>query len=263
MITNKTTTMKKILYIILFFLSISYTDASNLQDTIKIWMDEGNTAYQNKNYQSAIEYYLNIVDKNYEHEFLYYNLGNAYFKNEELGKAVLWYERALKLSPGNEDIQHNLAFVNQKLEDKIEIIPELFFTKWYRSISSSWTPKQWGILTIAAFIVLLTALLLFLFSRYNRIRSTSVYLVILSFIVFISSLVFAIQTTRNQEDQSEAIVLKSITNGKSTPNETGTDLFVIHEGLKVKITDQLNEWVEIKLPNGEKGWVEYSALEKI
>lgn len=255
--------MKKILQLVSIFILLTPVHAATLQDTVEIWMNEGNSFYQEKKYNEAIDSYQKIIDKNYESATLFYNLGNAYFKNEENGMALLWYERALKLDPSNEDIQHNIAFVNQKLDDKIDLLPELFLHRWYVSVASSLTSNQWAVVSIFLFIILLVAILFFLLSHHSWLKSGSIFIIFFSLIIFIFSVLFSYRNSNLSENNPEAIILKSVINGKSTPNESGTDLFVIHEGLKVKITDQLNDWVEIKLPNGEKGWIKYTDLEKI
>jgi len=255
--------MKKILQLVSIFILLTPVQAATIQDTVKIWMNEGNSFYQQKKYNEAIDSYQKIIDKNFERATLFYNLGNAYFKNEENGEALLWYERALKLDPSNEDIQHNIAFVNQKLEDKIDVLPELFLHRWYVGIASSLTSNQWAIVSIILFIILLFAILSFLLVHISWVKSGSIFITFFSLIFFIFSILFSYRNSTLSDKNPEAIILKSVINGKSTPNESGTDLFVIHEGLKVKITDQLNDWIEIKLPNGEKGWVKYSDLEKI
>lgn len=255
--------MKKILHLVSIFILLSPIHAATIQDTVEIWLNEGNSFYQQKKYSEAIDSYQKVIDKNFESATLYYNLGNAYFKNEENGKALLWYERALKFDPSNEDIQHNIAFVNQKLEDKIDVLPELLLTRWYNTIASSMTSNQWATFSIIAFIIILLSILTLLLVRIPWIKSSSIFVLFFSLLFFIFSILFSYRNSTISEKHPEAIILKSVINGKSTPNESGTDLFVIHEGLKVKISDQLNDWVEIKLPNGEKGWIKYSDLEKI
>jgi tetratricopeptide (TPR) repeat protein len=255
--------MKKTVYFILILFTSISLNGSTLNDTLQIWMDEGNTAYQNKQYEKAISQYQNIIDKNFESAILFYNLGNAYYKNNEKAKSLLWYERALKLEPSNDDIIHNITFVNQKLEDKIETLPELFITRWFQSTASSLSAHQWAILSIVSFGILLLSILCFLLIHKLWIRYSSVISHILALFIFIFSIYFAIKNTQIMKNHNDAIVMKSIVVGKSAPNDSGNDLFVIHEGLKVQITDQLNDWYEIKLPNGEKGWVAYTEIERI
>jgi len=255
--------MKKTVYFILILYTCISLHGSTLNDTLQTWMDEGNKAYQNKQYEKAISQYQNIIDKNFESAILFYNLGNAYYKNNEKAKSLLWYERALKLDPSNDDIIHNITFVNQKLEDKIETVPVLFITRWVQSTASSLSSHQWAILSIVSFGIILLSILCFLLIHKLWFRYSSVISLILALFIFIFSIYFAIKNTQIMKNHDDAIVMKSIVVGKSAPNDSGNDLFVIHEGLKVQITDQLNDWYEIKLPNGEKGWVAYTEVERI
>lgn len=255
--------MKKI-GLIYIFCSLSISVFSyNLQDSLNQIVDKGNQSYQKGNYEEAIESYLKVVESQYENSNLYYNLGNAFYKNNEIGKSILWFERALLLNPSNEDIKHNIAFVNQKLEDKIEILPKLIITEWYISIFSTFTSNQWAVLSIILCFLLVISILGTLFLKANWGKTFS-FIAFLFFLLFvITTIHFAYKSNDAMENNPEAIVMKSVLTGKSSPSATGTDLFVIHEGLKVTITDQLNDWIEIKLPNGEKGWVQYSDIEKI
>lgn len=255
--------MKKIgLFYIVFSFTISIF-ANNLQDSLYKIVEQGNQFYQRGKYTEAIESYLQVVESKFESSNLYYNLGNAFYKNNEFGKSILWYERALLLNPSNDDIKHNIAFVNQKLEDKIDVLPKLFITEWYDSISATLTSNQWAMLSIIACILVVLSILGTLFLRFSWGKSVSFIVGICFLICCIFSIHFAYKNNKSMENNPEAIVMKSVLTGKSTPSESGTDLFVIHEGLKVSITDQLNDWIEIKLPNGEKGWVEYSDIERI
>lgn len=234
-----------------------------LQDSLKHSIESGNQYYQEGKYQDAIDSYLFVIDQKYENANLFYNLGNAYYKINEPAKAILWYERALVLNPSNEDIKHNIAFVNQKLEDKIEIIPKLFITEWYLGVAYSLTSNQWAVLSIVACFLLTLSVLIFLFLRRGIVKSASFFTGILFLITVIFSVHFAYKISHKNEKDPEAIVMRSVLTGKSTPDEAGNDLFVIHQGIKVIITDQLNDWIEIKLSNGEKGWVRYTDIEKI
>jgi len=255
--------MKRIGLIYIIFVLTTSLFANKTQDSINFIVAQGNQYYQKGNYSDAIASYLQVITMHYENENLYYNLGNAYYKNNELGKSILWYERALKLNPRNEDIKHNIAFVNQKLEDKIERLPLLFITEWYYAIASSLTSKQWAIFSIIGCFIVVSSILGLLFLKVGWHKSISFLVATLFLLVSIISIHFAYRINKSVEKNPEAIVMRSVLTGKSTPSETGTDLFVIHEGLKVNTTDQLNDWVEIKLPNGEKGWVPYTAIELI
>jgi len=251
--------MRKIVAIIAIF-SIAISAFASVDDSL---MQQGNTAYQNGDYELAIDCYQEIVSHGNEGAVLYYNLGNAYFKAKQTPEALLWYERALRLDPSNEDIKHNIAYANLQITDKIEVLPELFIVRWWNGLSQSMTATAWAVMAVVFGAVFALSIALMIVSRRRWLSVTSVVLALISLIIAIFSLIFASKESKRYIQQPEAIVMQSVVNAKGTPNETGTSLFVIHEGLKVAVTDRVGTWVEIKLPNGEKGWVEDASIEII
>ena len=226
-------------------------------------MQRANTAYQEQHYAEAVALYQQIADAGNEGSILYYNLGNAYYKTDDLSHALLWYERALRLDPRNEDIKHNIAFVNRQLVDRIEVLPELFITRWWNAISKSVTSNTWAMLSIIFCSLMFLSVVLLLVGRRPWLRSMGLASAIVFLMMTIFSIIFAHKEAVRYEKSPEAIVMQPVLNAKSTPNATGNDLFVIHEGLKVSVADRLGDWYEIKLPNGEKGWVPAQGVEVI
>jgi len=260
---NMNTPMKHVISLIIFFVFSFSLSGNSMKDSAVVYMQQANEAYQSNNFAEAIALYTQVVDLRYESAALYYNLGNAYFKSGDHARALLWLERARRLDPNNEDIIHNISFVQQKLIDKIEHLPELFIVKLWNKCSAFLTGNQWAILSIIACAVFALCLLFILLIRIRWARSVAVFLSILALIVIIFSVIFARKESTRRIQHPEGIIMEYVVYVKSTPNEKGSDLFVIHSGLKVGITDQLNEWVEIRLPNGEKGWVQSSQIEEI
>ena len=248
----------------ILFISLSFSLSGNsLKDSAVLYLQQANEAYQSNDFENAVALYTKVVDLQYESATLYYNLGNAYFKSGDNARALLWFERARRLDPNNEDIIHNISFVQQKLIDRIEHLPRLFIVKLWNSVSQFLTGNQWAILSIIACAVFALCLLLILLIRISWVRSLSVFIAILALVFTIFSVIFAKKESARYIQHPEGIVMGYVVYVKSTPNEKGSDLFVIHSGLKVGITDQLNEWVEIRLPNGEKGWVLSAQIEQI
>ena len=241
-------------------LSASFFTFASVDDSL---MQQGNTAYQNGDYDLAIDCYQEIIDHGNEGAILYYNLGNAYFKAKQTADALLWYERALRLDPSNEDIKHNITYANLQITDKIEVLPELFIVRWWNGLSKSMTVTGWAVMAVVFGAIFALSIALMLASRRRWLSVTAVALAFISLLIAIFSLIFASKENKRYVNQPEAIVMQSVVNAKGTPNESGTSLFVIHEGLKVAVTDRVGTWVEIKLPNGEKGWVEASSIEII
>ncbi len=251
--------MKRAISIIGFLTICSLTFAS-VDDSL---MSRGNDAYQQGDYETAAACYYEIVDHGNEGAVLYYNLGNACFKCKQTAEALLWYERALRLDPSNEDIKHNIAFANQQITDKIEVLPQLFIVRWWNALSRSMTATGWAVMAVVFAALFALSVALMLVSRRRWLSVAAVVLAFVSLLIAVFSLIFATKEAKRYVNQSEAIVMQSVVNAKGTPDESGTSLFVIHEGLKVAVTDRVGGWLEIRLPNGEKGWVEASAVEVI
>ena len=139
----------------------------------------------------------------------------------------------------------------------------MFIVRWWNGLSQSMTATAWAVMAVVFGAVFALSIALMLVTRRRWLSVTAVVLALISLIIAIFSLIFASKESKRYIQQPEAIVMQSVVNAKGTPNETGTSLFVIHEGLKVAVTDRVGTWVEIKLPNGEKGWVEDSSIEII
>lgn len=254
--------MKSTIYSI-FIISILLISKGYLHADNNLLFEQANKAYQEQKYEEAIELYLDIVDKGNEGAMLFYNLGNACFKSGENAKALLWYERALRKAPSNEDIKHNIAFVNQHITDKIEVMPDFIVVRWWNAISMSLTANSWAITSIILSFLVAIGLIIMLISTRQWLRSSGFVFALLTTIILIFSIIFAHNENIRYKNEPVAIIMNSVVNVKSTPNESGSDLFIIHKGLKVTITDSLNEWYEIKIPNGEKGWITKTSLEII
>lgn len=227
-----------------------------------LW-DQANTAYINNDYHQAEELYLTILQRGERSAKLYFNLANAYFKREELGQAILYYHRALRLQPGDEDIRYNLSVAEARTKDTIDQIPDFFFTEWMRSIRHLMSANAWTAWSLIWFAVMLGALLFYLLSARLMLRKVGFYATLISLLCFIASTIFASGQSREQQSQSEAIVMSSSAAVKSSPDRSATDLFILHEGTKVEITNSLENWCEVMIADGKKGWTERSKIEII
>jgi len=176
---------------------------------------------------------------------------------------LLWLERAKRLDPNNEDIIHNISFIQQKLIDRIEHLPELFIVKLWNKCSGFFTGNQWATLSIILSALFALCLFFILLIKIQWVRTIATIVAIFALFFTIFTIIFAKKESTRHIKHPKGIIMSHVVNAKSTPNEKGFDLFVIHLGLKVEITDHLNEWVEIKLPNGEKGWILVNHIEEI
>lgn len=254
--------MKKIFFFIVLALSMTSIVQGQEYD-YNIKKSEGDSAYIKGDYAQAIQIYEDILHQGEAAE-IYYNLGNSYYKSDNIAKAILNYERALLLRPDNLDIRANLEIARSKTVDKIVPIPEIFFISWGKSLIDSLNIDSWARLGIASFLLCLIAASLFFFSRSAKLKKISFISGIMLFSFTILSNIFANQQKKSIEERTEAIVLTPSVTVRSTPSENGTSLFIIHEGRKIKIRDNsMREWKEISLEDGKVGWVPAKSLEMI
>jgi len=225
--------------------------------------DSANTYYSAGDFEKAIGLYEEILSKGFSSPELYYNLGNAYYRSNRLSGAILNFERALRMSPGDRDIQFNLEIARAHLVDRIEEIPPFFLNKWIQSISSLLATDGWAWLSVLSFCFLLALSALFIFSRSLSVRK--MVFVIGVVLLFLSSAGFYLSWEQKRRIQSpnEAIITASMVVIKSSPDEKATDLFILHEGTKVVIRERLGQWIEISLLDGKKGWGREQAFEII
>lgn len=251
--------MKKILLllVVLMISILSFAEENQLL------LAKANKAYIDGSYENAIEIYKKVLQSGVESWELYYNMGNSYFKINDFPSAILFYEKARKLNPGNEDIDFNLKVANNKIADKIEPLPEIFYKKWFRNFVEIMSVDQWAWLIILSLILALFSFTSFVVSRNMLVRKAGFWLGI----IFVGSMVisfrFAYLSYNALEDNSSAIIFTPTVTIKSSPDDKSTDLFVLHEGTKVQILDNIGTWYEIKIANGSVGWLPVAAVEKI
>ena len=224
---------------------------------------EADSAYVRGEYQKAIDDYEALLKKGVSAE-LYYNLGNAYYRTENITRAVLNYERALLLSPSDPDIRFNLQMARSKTIDKIVPEQEMFFVTWYRSLVNMASVDGWAMIALVCLGLAIILALIYLFSNYVWLRKVGFFGAFLMIVVFICSNIFAHQQKNQLVNRSGAIIIESAVNVKSTPAKNGIDLFILHEGTRVTIIDaSMKEWKEIRLADGKEGWVETKQMETI
>lgn len=221
------------------------------------------SSYVNQNYNQAIKDYEELLGQGVSAE-LYYNLGNAYYRTDNITRAVLNYERALLLSPGDKDIRFNLQMAREKTIDKIVPESEMFFITWYRSLVNMTSVDGWAYMALVSLGLVIIFLLLYLFAGRMILRKLGFFGGLAFIFVFFISNVFAYQQKKVLVNRTGAIIMSSSVTVKSTPADNGTDLFILHEGTKVEITDgSLRDWKEIRIADGKEGWIETSKIEII
>ena len=241
----------------------SHTEFSAAAQENSVTKAEGDSAYVKNDYASAIQIYEALL-KEGEAAEVYYNLGNSYYKTGDIAKAILNYERALLLQPGNGDIRANLEVARAKTVDKVEPIPEIFFVSWTKSLINSMSVDAWAVCGVVCFILLIASLYFFIFSKQVVLKKASFICGIVFLIAVILANVFASEQKDSLQNRDSAIVMSPSVTVRSTPSESGTSLFILHEGHKVTIKDaSMKGWKEIRIEDGKVGWVPSSSIEII
>lgn len=246
--------------IAIIFLFSVFTAFSSVE---QLNVAKANKAYSAGSFTVAADLYQKVAEAGYASPELYYNLGNTYYKMNDYSKAILWYERAKLLDPGSEDINFNLNVANTKISDKIEPLPELFYKRWFNGLVQLFSVDTWAMMSVCMFIAGLLGLVLYLASRVLILRKIGFWFASGLFILFFFTLVFAWNGHIFTKSADEAIVFAPTITVKSSPDEKSTDLFVLHEGAKVKLLDNISGWYEIRIANGSVGWLPRNSLEKI
>ncbi|MBP8945653.1 MAG: tetratricopeptide repeat protein [Paludibacteraceae bacterium] len=246
-------------FLIYFFSLIFFLPLVAQSDAIK----RANDFYAKGNYEAAAQEYEKILKEEGFSPELYYNLGNAYYKMNEIGKAILNYERALRLSPRFEDARFNLQIAQQKLVDNISESSTFFIQRWLTSLINFCTSNQWFIISFILFVVTLICAFIFFFKREVGVRKIALSCGIVFLILTIVCLTFSGIRKNEEVNHNQAIILSGVVTVKSAPDQSGTDLFQLHEGTKVTIKSSLGNWVEIKIANGSVGWLETKDMEVI
>ena len=244
------------------------TSASEIKESsVALPLNEAEAAYINNNFAESIRLYEAQVSEhrsiNQESAQIYYNLGNAYFRDNQIAKAIVNYERALLLEPGDSDIRHNLRFAKTRIEDKIDSADNLFINKWIRSIQNLYSGNTWAIMGIVLFILLIVAIGLYMISTQIILRKVSFYsgIVLLSLVIITN--VFAFNQKTKITNRSTAIIMSASVSIYTSPDAHSQELFRLHEGAKVKIKREEGRWIEIVIANGSVGWLQKMYVETI
>lgn len=226
-------------------------------------LKEAEEAYAKEDYTQAIELYESVLKSYGESAMVYYNLGNAYYKADKVAPAILNYERALLLNPGDSDTRFNLQVARQKTVDKIEPIGEFFLTRWIGTVEDVYSADGWAKWGVASFVLFIGCLVLFFFSKWIRLKKIGFFAGICFLLISLVANLFADSQQDKLLHRADAIVFASTVTVKSSPDASGTDLFILHEGTKVTIKSTLGEWSEIQLEDGNVGWMPSKEIQQI
>lgn len=225
--------------------------------------EQGNTAYRNGEYQKALEYYESILSAGYESAEVYFNLGNTYYRLNNVGKSVLNYEKAKLLSPNDNSIDINLEKANLLVKQKVEPLPEFFLHVFLTNFRNFFGINTWTNMSIAFFVFMILLAFVFVFSSSVSIRKWMFSLVFVM-LMFFSISFWAAYTSKSQlVSHKNAIVMKANAEAYSSPDKIGVLIFTLAEGVKVEISSIRQDWVEIRLADGKIAWLPASSIELI
>lgn len=224
-------------------------------------------AYQDGDFRKAIELLETEIKTQQEQgkvsPELFYNLGNAYFRVNEVPQALLNYERSLLYNPGDRDVRHNIEYAQTKIEDKILTADNFFLQMWFDGIQNQTTANNWAKWAITFFVIFIAALFLFFFSPKLNLKKAGFYTAIVCLVVVIFTNIFAYRQKSKIENRNTAIVMAGSAPVVSAPNTTSKELFILHAGTKVVINKIDGGWYEIEIANGSIGWIQKEKLEII
>ena len=251
--------MKKNILLILLLLSISNIFGSNNVDSL---FSYSNDLYSANKFEEAVDSYLSILDQNISNGIIYYNVGNCYYKLNNLGYARLYYEKAKLYNPTDRDVLHNIKLVKAQLIDDIQSVPDFFLIKIINAINIKFSPSQWGYITILVLYFILFLCLVLFFSKSVESRIASLRVLFFSVPIFIVILFFLIYSNMDKKYNDAVLVLPN-TYVKTAPSIDADDYFIIHEGVKFELIDKIDDWSRILLSDGKDGWVKNSYFEVV
>ena len=225
--------------------------------------EKGNSLYAKGQYKEAMDCYKQLLDKGYESAVVYYNMGNASYKMDDMPSAILYFEKAHKLAPTDEDINFNIRLTNLKTTDKIEEIPEFFLTRWWKSSILLFPVETLSVMSVIFFLIGSGLLILYFFANSFPVKKYAFYAALAIFFIGILTIFAGNRQLNYFDNHHQAIVFSSSVTVKSGPVDKSTTLFVIHDGTKVNVEDNNNDWIKIKLTNGNEGWIKASDVKEI
>ena len=235
--------------------SLSYPDS--------LWK-AGVEAYTAGDYAQALKDWQDVQATGLMSQELYYNLGNAYFKDGQIAPAILWYERALRLDPSDADVRYNLEYARALTQDRIEEVPEIFFEQWGHAICYLLPSNTWAVIGLLFLALFVGCVLLFLLGSTSGRRRLGFFAGIAALLIALLGWDFAQWQRSEARRQDMAIVMRPVSSVKSSPSEgSAKDLFILHEGTRVKILDNVGAYSQIEIADGRQGWIPSGEIEVI
>ena len=256
--------MKRTLVILTILLLLApmsrATSTAHLKANVATMAD---SAYRASDYAAAIELYESVLAEGFTSADLYYNLGNAYYRTDQMGLAILNYERALRLNPSMSDARDNLALTDSKTVDRITPLPKLFIVRWVDFLCTRFTPEIWRVVWIVLLVLVGCSIVLMRLGSRRGLRKTGLAIGLFCLILLVVTTLLLLDSTRRYNAHNQAVILQQAIVVKSSPEIQSTDKMVLHEGTKLIVNDSLANWYKITIADGTTGWCQKESVERI
>ena len=248
------------------FLLLSFAFLFSLETSaspVNSRMDEANKFYREGNYENAIEIYQSLINEGYLGVSLFYNTGNSFYRIGNIGKAILFYEKALKIDPSDEDVIHNLNFAHLSTVDRIQPLPRFFLFDWWEKLLGSFSSNGWAYTVFIFYLLMIIFIGAYFFAR--SVKQQKIFFFSGIGMLFILGLTISMLIVKVNREATlkSGVIIEQVVTVKSSPDPKSTDSFIVHEGLKVNLEDNLDNWVKIRLADGKVGWIENNYVERI
>lgn len=220
-------------------------------------------SYRMGDYTAAIENYEAVIASGMASADLYYNLGNAYYRDGQMARSILNYERAIRLKPNMADAKENLALANSHITDRITQLPQLFIVRWVDWLCSAVTPSAWRVVWLVLLALLGVAIVLLRLGRDTAIRKAGLIGIIALAVLLIVATLLLVGSTNHYNAHDEAIIMEHTITIKGSPEQQSVDKMLLHEGTKVDVLDMYSEWTKIRIADGTTGWCLSETIERI
>ena len=253
--------IQKILIILIavFVTTVAFADSVQTKNIF----DEANELYRQNEYHRAIKVYDSLINSGIESANLYYNTANTNYKLENYTSAILYYEKALLYGGNQREIAYNLELAKLNITDKIEVVPDFFLVRIWKSTLFLFSSKKWSIISIFLFVLVLIFVVFIVVFQSVFLKKILIPVFSILLLVFIITTLFSIQKSSMERNSGYAIIFEPTVYVKSAPDDKSTDLFLIHEGLKVDLIEHVGEWTKMELADGKVGWIPNDTYEKI
>ena len=243
----------------IFVILFTFVSASVLGQNETLF-NKATDAYNEGKYEEAIENYLEIVESSQHSAELYFNLGNSYYKLNQIAPSIYYYEKALLLQPKDHEILNNLSYAQNRTLDAIETMPETGLAKIYDDLIRFLSFDQWGYTAVFFMLLFVILYIAFYYLRYATQKRIAFITSIIALIIAIASLIFAFLQYNEFNADQPAIVFAEEVSVKSEPNERSQVVFELHEGTKLNVLEELNDWKRVKIADGQTGWLSSESI---